>query len=111
MNNPLGRGEQPRMKTNLRAGDRMTITGTSKDGKHSKTIHITRTDRPYVDDFCDAANADCAHPEAQWVVGVNGNMHLEFIQSPKALSDQLKASAERDRQKWLHRQANPQRYV
>ena len=111
MNNPLGRGEQPRAKTNLRYGDRMNITGTSKDMAHSKTIEIVRTDRPYIDDFVDASNGPLKDSGMEWVVGAGGGMHLQFKQSPKALTEELKVLAEQDRQRWLHRHRFPERYV
>lgn len=111
MNNPLGRSQATSFGTNLRYGDRMSVTGTSKDMAHSKTIEIVRTDRPYIDDFVDASNGPLKDSGMEWVVGAGGGMHLQFKQSPKALTEELKVLAEQDRQRWLHRHRFPERYV
>lgn len=111
MNNPLGRATIREMQSQLRQGEVRTVIGGNKDGAEVKTIHIERTAGNYIDDFCEAANVGRTNPDVQWVVGASGGMHLQFIKPPKALSEQLKAHAEQERQKWLHRQANPERYV
>lgn len=67
---PLGRREpQP--------GETITIPIKTMDGKDiGRTLVFTRTNRPYVDDLCDAYNANRTRRDVEWFVNTNGEIKL-----------------------------------
>jgi hypothetical protein len=74
-------------------------------------VSIERTARPYVYDLCDAYNDKRKRLDVEWIVGLDGNLHLQFVQSPQRTKDDLDRKAEAQRQEWLHRHRFPERYV
>lgn len=92
----------------MQIGERRTFTAT----QGTKTITITRTDRPYAFDLCDAYN-DALMPEARanglcYEVNGSGEVQLCFPRSfSEALTKELERKRERERQDWKHRHRYP----
>lgn len=99
----------------MRPGEKKTWTVKDKDtGAVVRTVNLTRSNRPYVYDLCDAYNdsmaADAVARGCRWEVMPNGELKLGY---PQSFTDEnttkLKAEAERERQQYNHRQAYPMR--
>lgn len=59
-----------------RIGDVRTLTARDRDGSVTKTFTLHRTNRPYVEDLCDAYNVGRDHEELRWVVTPGGELKL-----------------------------------
>lgn len=97
--------------SHLREGDTRTVLVRDKDGSVTKTVNIHRTSRPYVNDVVDAYNMARSRQDIEWIIGADGNPHMQFLQAPKKLTEAMEARNEADRQKWAHRHNHPERYV
>lgn len=92
----------------MKVGDVRTINVKDKDGMIVKTMTLTRTHRPYVDDLCDAYNAARAQNVidmgGEWYVNHRGELKLGESQAfSLARTKNLKDRAERNRQDWKDR--------
>jgi hypothetical protein len=113
MANPLrsSDGEQSG-RSELEVGETRPIIVRDKDGSVSRTLKLKRTTRPYVEDLVTAYNeAEGGRKDLIWIVGADGNPHLEFAQAPKQLTEEMESRNEAERQKWMHRHNHPERYV
>ena len=111
MVNPLGGDTAGRSNRTLRVGESRVVNIKDKAGVIVDTLTIVRTERPYAFDLCDAYNTKLTNNNVKWVVGHDGNPHLEFIQCPVERGRELARKAEAERQKWLHRHRNPHLYT
>lgn len=119
MTNPLDTTDGPRGGGPWLPGETRTIVGRGKNGAE-KILHITRTDRDFVYDFCDASNAamsqDARDRGLEYYV-VNGEMRLGHsaesmrknareaesrLETERARHNRLQLEAERQRNAYQH---------
>lgn len=86
----------------MRPGETRTISIPNDKG-----ITITRTNRPYVHDLCDARNAANKREDLEWYVSPNGELRLRYTATFEA--ENTRRIAERyevEREEWkrAHRQ-------
>jgi hypothetical protein len=79
-------------------GDQRVVT----DPKSGRTITITRTARPYVQDLCDAYNTALTRDDVEWFVTDIGELKLRDRPAwTERHTKDLDRHAERERQEWL----------
>lgn len=89
----------------LRPGDVRIIHAKDKNGNIIKTYTLRRTERPYVEDLCDAYNEGLGHDGPRWFVAENGELRMGFPQEfSVALTKELERKAEGERRRWVSRQ-------
>lgn len=106
----------PTQSRTLAIGETRPIIVRDRDGSVIRTLLLKRTSRPYAFDLADAYNFDAngnkiSAPGIIWVVGNDGNLHLQNEQAPKDLTGAMEGRNEAERQKWMHRHNHPERYV
>ena len=101
----------------MRVGDERLIQIRDNKGLLIKTLNLKRTNRPYAFDLCDAYNminnpelAAEARSDVIWMVGNDGNPHIQFSQNAAELKRELDAKAEAERSRWKQGQAVPSEY-
>lgn len=105
---PSGGGDGP-----MRPGDTRTIHAKDKaTGEIIKTITVHRTNRPYVEDLCDAYNAAMDEGAKRrglaWYVTNAGELKLGDHEAfTRWNTKRMKAEAERQRQEWIRNQSRP----
>jgi len=95
----------------MRIGEQRTLTARDKETREIiKTYTLTRTDREYIYDLCDAYNdgrtEDQKHSGIEWFITSTKALALGFCQ-PWAdyHTNQMKRAAEGERQRWIAGQA------
>lgn len=103
MANPFKSGEGGGPTGPMQPGEQRIIHARDKPGGEIiKTIVIKRTDRPYVQDLCDAYNEANTNPEIEWFVAENGELKLgERFDTQASRARQLAERTERDRRRWV----------
>ena len=78
-NNPIrsGTASVSMGRSEPRPGETITISIKTMDGKDTgRSLVFTRTDRPYVEDLCDAYNANRTRKDMEWYVTASGELKL-----------------------------------
>lgn len=84
----------------MQPGDTRAINVHDKDGNLQHVLTLTRTDREYVHDLCDAYNA-AVTPGLEWCVSSAGQLYLrttDVAVTARMLADGRKA--EEDQRHW-----------
>ncbi len=105
-NNPLNGPGSGGQSGKMKPGDTKTITARDREtGEVVKTMTLHRTTRRYVDDLCDAYNADRFSEDLEWYVDGAETLRLGTPHSTvmKRLGYSA-ANAENSRERWLRDQ-------